>query len=131
MVSDVRAYPNFIRWITSLSVTEERTEQEVTSLIAHATVGWKALTEKFATKVTSNAAAQTVRVDLVRGPFRVLRNHWRFDADPRGGTLVRFDIAYEFANPVLNTVARMNRDRMADKIMQAFEDEAKRRFATR
>lgn len=128
LVGDVRAYPRFIRWITSLSVTDEKTDGAVNTLVAHATVGWKALTERFSTKVTTDSAALSVRVDHVRGPFRVLRNHWRFDDDGKGGTLVRFDIAYEFSNPVLNAVARMNRDRMADKIMGAFEAEAKRRF---
>lgn len=131
LVSDVRSYPKFIRWITSLSVTDEKTTEAQTTLVAHATVGWKALTERFATKVTTDASALTVRVDLVRGPFRVLRNHWRFEDDGKGGAMVRFDIAYEFANPVLNAVAKMNRDRMADKIMGAFEAEAQRRFGAK
>jgi coenzyme Q-binding protein COQ10 len=128
LVSDVRAYPGFIRWITSLSVTDETRDGAASSLIAHATVGWRALNERFATKVRSDADALSVHVDLVRGPFRVLRNRWRFEDDKRGGALVRFDIAYEFSNPMLQAVAHLNRDRMANKIMGAFEAEAARRF---
>jgi coenzyme Q-binding protein COQ10 len=128
LVADVRRYPGFIRWITSLSVTQEVKDGPRSSLIAHASVGWKALQERFATKVESDEDALTVAVSLVRGPFRVLRNHWRFEDDGAGGAVLRFEIAYEFSNPVLNAVARANRERMADKIMGAFEAEAGRRF---
>lgn len=131
LVSDVRSYPKFIRWITTLAVTDDRVEGSETSLVAHATVGWRALKERFSTRVRSDAAALSVDVENVRGPFRSLKNGWRFEDDGSGGSVVRFTIAYEFNNPILNTVARLNRDLMAEKIMGAFEAEAARRFKRR
>lgn len=129
MVGDVRGYPQFIPWIRSLRVLRE------TALdgggwegVAEAIVGWKAITERFATRVRSEPAKGEVDVGLVSGPFKSLINQWRFEAAAGGGSLVRFFIAYEFRNPILNALAGANRERAAQKIMEAFEAEADRRF---
>jgi coenzyme Q-binding protein COQ10 len=129
LVCDVRAYPRFIKWITSLHVSGEKTDGARRTLVASATVGWRALQERFTTRVATDDAALTVTVGLVQGPFKTLHNAWRFESDGAGGAIAHFDIAYEFSNPVLQALARVNRDRMADKIMSAFEAEAIRRFS--
>lgn len=128
LVSDVRTYPRFIKWITSLHVSGEQTDGQTVRFVASATVGWRALRERFTTRVTTNAEALTVTVALVQGPFKTLRNAWRFESDGVGGSVAHFSIAYEFSNPLLQAVAHVNRDSMADKIMGAFEAEAARRF---
>ncbi|MDX2232938.1 MAG: type II toxin-antitoxin system RatA family toxin [Hyphomonadaceae bacterium] len=130
MVGDVRAYPSFIPWVLDMKVSGEREQDGVREAIAHVLVGWKSLRERFSTRVRSATAAGEVDVTLVSGPFRRLENHWRFLPDGQGGAIVRFWIAYEFKNPLLNTLVRVNRDRAAARIMAAFEKEAARRFAT-
>jgi coenzyme Q-binding protein COQ10 len=128
MVADVRAYPRFIPWVLEMKISGEHEESGVRDLVAHALIGWKSLRERFSTRVRSAPAAGEVDVTLVSGPFRTLENRWRFAPDGAGGALVKFWIAYEFKNPVLNSLARVNREKAAEKIMQAFEKEAKRRL---
>jgi coenzyme Q-binding protein COQ10 len=129
MVGDVRRYPQFIPWIRSLRLLREQPlEGGGWEGVAEAVVGWKAITERFATKVRSDPARGSVEVDLVSGPFRSLKNHWRFQERSDGGADVAFFIRYEFRNPLLNALVRANQHRAADKIMQAFEAEAQRRF---
>ena len=127
MVGDVKAYPSFIPWILDMKVSGERETAGVREGVAHVLVGWKAIRERFSTRVRSAPAAGEVDVTLVSGPFRKLENRWRFQPDGAGGSLVRFWIAYEFKNPVLNSLAKANREKVVARIMAAFEAEATRR----
>ena len=128
LVGDVRTYPDFIPWILDMKVSGEREHAGVREGVAHALVGWRAIRERFTTRVRVKPEAGEVDVSLVSGPFRVLENSWRFASDGAGGTLVRFHVAYEFKNPILNGLVRANREVAARRIMQAFEKEAARRL---
>jgi coenzyme Q-binding protein COQ10 len=129
LVGDVRRYPEFIPWIQHLTITDEADGETDWSAVAHVQVGWRNFTERFSTAVRMNKSAGEVDVSLVRGPLRSLENAWRFVSDGAGGSLVRFSIAYDFRNPILNAVLAANRERAISRIMSAFEAEAARRYA--
>ncbi len=130
MVGDVREYPKFIPYLQKLRVvTEEPREQGGWEGVAEAIVGWKAIRERFSTNVRCEPAKGEVDVSLVSGPFHTLDNRWRFEACEEGAR-VRFWIAYQFKNPVLNAVVSANKDRVAARIMGAFEKEARRRLGS-
>jgi coenzyme Q-binding protein COQ10 len=128
LVGDVRAYPSFIPWVQSLRVLQETREGDGWRGLAQAVVGWKGLRERFSTYVNCRPEEGAVDVKLADGPFRSLENRWRFRSDSAGGSIVDFWISYEFRNPLLNSLARVNRDVAADKIISAFEREAQKRF---
>lgn len=128
MVGDIRAYPKFIPWILDLKLSGEREHGGVREAVAHVLIGWRAIRERFSTRVRSAPDEGAVDVTLVAGPFRTLENTWRFQPDGQGGSVVRFHVAYEFKSPMLNGLARANRQKAAAKIMAAFEKEAARRF---
>ncbi len=128
MVGDVREYPKFIPYLQNLRVVkEEPREQGGWEGIAEAIVGWKAIRERFSTKVRCEPTKGEVDVSLVSGPFHALDNRWRFESH-EGGARVRFYISYQFKNPVLNAVVSANKDKVATRIMGAFEKEARRRL---
>jgi coenzyme Q-binding protein COQ10 len=60
----------------------------------------------------------------------VLENRWRFTSHEKGAH-VRYWIAYEFKNPLLQAAISANKDKLANRIMNAFESEARRRLAKR
>lgn len=129
LVGDVREYPKFIPWLKSLRVLKEEPRPEGGwEGVATATVGWKAITERFSTSVRCEPAKGEVDVALVSGPFHALDNRWRFEAHETGAR-VRFFITYHFKNPVLQAVVAANKDKVAGRIMGAFEREAHRRLA--
>jgi coenzyme Q-binding protein COQ10 len=128
LVGDVREYPQFIPWLKSLRVTKEEPRSEGGwEGVAEAIVGWKAITERFTTTVRCEPAKGEVDVALVSGPFHALDNSWRFEPH-EGGARVRFTISYQFKNPVLQAMVAANKDKLAGRIMGAFEREAKRRL---
>lgn len=129
LVGDVRAYPHFIPWLQSLRVLEETPlPEEGWRGVAEAIVGWRAIRERFATSVRCEPAKGEVEVALVNGPLHALDNTWRFDAHPRGAR-VRFSITYQFKNSVLQALVSANREKLAARIMSAFEREARRRLS--
>ncbi|MEQ1618789.1 MAG: type II toxin-antitoxin system RatA family toxin [Terricaulis sp.] len=130
MVGDVREYPKFIPYLQNLRIVkEEPREQGGWEGIAEAIVGWRAIRERFTTQVCCEPAKGEVDVSLVSGPFHALDNRWRFEPH-EGGARVRFWISYQFKNPVLNAVVAANKDKVAGRIMSAFEREARRRLGS-
>jgi coenzyme Q-binding protein COQ10 len=128
LVGDVRAYPQFIPWLQRLRVIkEEKRDEGGWEGVAEAIVGWKAITERFSTKVRCEPAKGEVDVALVSGPFHALDNRWRFEPHEKGAR-VRFWISYQFKNPVLNAVVAANKDKITGRIMESFEREARRRL---
>lgn len=128
LVADVRAYPDFVPWVTAMRVWNEREEAPgVTVLDAEAGVGFSFLTERFSTWVRHDRNAPKVEVGLIRGPFRHLKNRWEFHADPKG-TRVEFMIDFAFRSKMLDLMLQANFDRAVNRLLACFEAEAKRRY---
>lgn len=129
LVGDVRVYPEFVPFLNRMRVIrEEAREGGGWEGVAEADVGWKAIKVTFATSVRCEPAKGEVEVSLVKGPLHSLNNRWWFKPHENGAH-VRYWIAYEFRNPVLQAAISANKDKLASKIMEAFEREAKRRLS--
>ncbi len=128
LVGDVRVYPQFVPFLKTLRVTKEEPRDEGGwEGIAEAEVGWKAITVHFSTSVRCEPAKGEVEVALVKGPLHSLNNRWWF-APHEKGAHVRYWIAYEFKNALLQAAISANRDKLASRIMSAFETEARRKL---
>jgi coenzyme Q-binding protein COQ10 len=128
LVADVKAYPQFVRWVTDMRTWNRREERPgVCVEDAEASVGFSFLKERFSTWVRHDRNAPKVEVGLLRGPFRHLKNRWEFFPDPEG-TRVEFMIDFAFANPLLNGMLQANFDRAVSALMGSFEAEARRRY---
>jgi coenzyme Q-binding protein COQ10 len=128
LVADVKAYPQFVRWVTDMRTWNRREERPgVCVEDAEASVGFSFLKERFSTWVRHDRNAPKVEVGLLRGPFRHLKNRWEFFPHPEG-TRVEFMIDFAFANPLLNGMLQANFDRAVAALMGSFEAEARRRY---
>ena len=124
LVGDVRAYPEFVPWISSMRVSNEReTAPGVTALDAEAQVGFAMIKERFATSVSRDANQRLIEVKLIRGPFRHLRNEWRCLPHP-AGTEVDFFIDFEFRSKLLDKLLQQHFDRAAFRLISCFEARA-------
>ena len=129
LVRDIRRYPEFIRWIRNVEVSEENgAADEPYACLGKASVHFKGFDEQFSTYVTADPSARKITVNLKRGPFRHLRNRWQFDPRDETKTRVHCFIDYEFKNPVLGLLARTNTRMAIERIIGAFRTEADRRF---
>jgi coenzyme Q-binding protein COQ10 len=124
LVGDVARYPEFVPWVTRMRVFNAREEAAgVEVLDAEAQVSFAFLTERFTTRVRRDRPAYAIGVSLVRGPFRKLENRWRFT--PQGaGTLVEFEIDFEFSSRLLDALLQANMGRAVNRLIGCFESRA-------
>lgn len=127
LVSDVGRYPDFIRWIQSLRLINDQETASGWRGRAETSVGFKGFTETFVTDIETRRPELAIDVSLVRGPFRKLSNTWRF-AGSAAGARVDFAIRFEFRNFLLQALADANRDHAVTRLIDAFVQEADRRF---
>jgi len=124
LVGDVKRYPEFVPWITSLIATRPLpVPSGGDRLSAEARVGFAFVQEAFSTRVKRDPQERTITVSLIRGPFRRLENQWRFEEHPTGVKVI-FDIDFEFKSPVLEGLLRANFARAVDKLINCFEARA-------
>lgn len=130
LVADIKHYPQFVPWITSMRVWNTREEADgVTLMDAEAGVGFAVLTEKFSTWVRYDSNAPKVEVGLLRGPFKHLKNRWEFFPH-EDGTRLEFMIDFAFKSKMLDMMLHSNFDLAVRKLIECFEAEAKRRYGT-
>lgn len=127
LVADVRAYPDFVRWIRSLRVLHESATDGVWNGRAEARVGFRGFSERFTTDIAARAEEGVIDVRLVNGPLRMLTNRWTFRDEPQGAK-IEFEVSFEFRNPLLQALAAANLDLAVSRLVQSFLDEARRRY---
>ncbi len=124
LVGDVEAYPQFVPWIHELRAWNRCEEGEgVTVLDAEAKVKFAVLSEQFSTRVRLDRPRLAIDVTLLTGPFRRLKNHWRFEPLPRGAELA-FDIDFEFRSHLLERLLAANFEHAAARLVNCFERRA-------
>ena len=119
LVADVDKYPEFLPWVVA---TRVRNESD-TALTADMLVGFKALREKFTSKVVMDRP-RTLSVQYVDGPMRDLNNHWTFEPLADGGCEIRFSVDFTFKNRMFEALAGQYIDRAFRKMVAAFETRA-------
>ena len=130
LIADVESYPEFLPWVSSLR-TWNRSESPdgQRSVDAEARVGFAIVRETFATRVKLDERAGTIDVGLLYGPFKRLRNLWRFTPEGQG-TRVEFEIDFEFKSRLLDAILAANLRHAADRLIGCFEARAKRLYGS-
>ena len=127
LVSDVASYPEFVPWLVDMQVRTAGSDQcEIKAVDAEAEVRFSFFSGRFETRVSSDERRLTIDVALVRGPFRRLSNHWRFepDAETASATLIAFDIDFAFKSRLLDALLNANLDRAVQRLIACFEARA-------
>lgn len=119
LVADVASYDQFLPWVSAVRI---RSDSE-TEMVADLMVGFKALREKFTSKVRKQRPL-SIHVDYVDGPLKYLRNDWTFASDGNGGSHVDFSIEFEFKSRIFEMIAGQVFDRALRMMIGAFEERA-------
>jgi coenzyme Q-binding protein COQ10 len=131
LVSDMDAYPEFVPLCTALRVRTRHTRDDgVEIAVAEMEVGYKAIRERFATRVTMDRAKMEILVEYIDGPFRYLKNRWRFVDTGERRSSVEFFIDYEFRSRTLGALMGAMFDNAFHKFSEAFERRADKVYGT-
>ncbi len=131
LVADVERYPEFLPLCESLRVIRRQDKPEGGQvLVAEMGVGYKAIRERFTTRVSLDPDARKIVAEYIDGPFRHLENRWTFKDAEGGGCDVDFFITYEFKSRTLGLLMGSMFDRAFRKFTDAFEGRAARIYGT-
>jgi coenzyme Q-binding protein COQ10 len=129
LVADVERYPSFVPLCKALKIRRRTPCGEgVEILLADMEIGYRAIKEKFTSRVTLDRPHLKVLVEYVEGPFSHLENIWTFHDEPpsvdHSVSCVEFFISYQFKSRVLGALMGSMFDAAFRKFAAAFEAEA-------
>ena len=119
LVADVARYSEFLPWVVA---TRVKSDSE-TEMVADMLVGFKALREKFTSRVEKRRPEE-IRVHYVDGPLRDLDNRWLFRPVGPSECEVDFSVDFAFRNPLFEKLAGQYIDKAFRKMVAAFETRA-------
>lgn len=131
LVADVEQYPKFLPLCEALVVRERTHDGEGREvLVAVMEAGYKAIRERFTSRVTLDRGQNNILVTYLDGPFSRLENIWTFVPVDRGCD-VDFFIDYEFKSFVLQMLMGAMFDQAFRKFTDAFEARARQVYGVK
>ncbi|HEY4114963.1 MAG TPA: type II toxin-antitoxin system RatA family toxin [Rhizomicrobium sp.] len=130
IVADVERYPEFLPWVVSLRVLSRAHDAGKEIVVAEMQVGFKALRERYTSRIVMDRAARAIDVRQVQGVFRELENRWRFTPE-NGSCRIDFYLRFEFASRLLSMVAGRAMSLAVSTMTRAFEERARKLAGSR
>ena len=127
IVSDLADYPRFIPNVKAMEVRPDPAANGADVQLAKMTLFFGPITQAYTSRVVLDYKALTIKAKAVDGPFAYLDSVWSFETEGMG-TRVRFEIDFKISNPLIAAVAEPAFAAKQEEIMQAFADEADRRY---
>jgi len=115
LVEDIESYPQFLPWCSGTEVTV----RDGTRTVATLRIGFRGIREQFTTD-NANEPGRSIAMQLVSGPFRHLRGHWRFTPLAEDACKVEFRLEYEISNRLLARMIGPVFQHIGDSFMDAF-----------
>jgi len=115
LVEDIESYPQFLPWCSGARATV----REGTRTVATMHVNFHGIREQFTTE-NRNEPGRTIAMELVSGPFRHLRGHWRFTPLSEHACRVEFRLEYEISSWLLERLVGPVFHHIGNSFMDAF-----------
>ena len=124
LVADIAAYPQFLPLCEDLTIRSRAATADGELITATMTVGYKAIHERFTSRVALAPALLCVVATSDDGPFKHLENRWSFTDGPGGGCAIKFAVTYEFKSFMLQLLMGAMFDHAVRRFTDAFEARA-------
>ncbi len=124
LVADVESYPQFVPLCDALVIKSRENDDTGEVLLADMTVAYKIMRETFRSKVLMNPEAAQITTEAVQGPFRNMKNTWKFIPVDENSCDVEFSISYEFRTFALQLLVGGLFEKVFRKFSSAFEARA-------
>jgi ribosome-associated toxin RatA of RatAB toxin-antitoxin module len=144
LVVRVEDYPKFLPWCESTAVLDRHPADEASGLkervTARLTLTYAGVHQSFTTR-NEQVPGESVRLQLVDGPFSLLDGTWIFRPLQQAGQVpapdvpiacrVEFDLAYAFSNRAFEAVLSPVFDRVANTFVDSFVRRAEQVYGER
>jgi len=115
LVERIEDYPKFLPWCGGTRILQRTTDET----LARIDIEYRGVRAHFTT-ANRNQAPDRIVVELRDGPFRRLDGIWQFRALEESACKVEFELSYEFATALLETLIGPVFGRIADSFIDAF-----------
>ena len=119
LVADVRRYPEFLPRCLAARIKE----RSQTTLVADLIIGFQMFKEQFTSHVSMDRDNLIIEVEYAEGPFKYLKNRWKFIEHP-DGCVIDFYVDFEFRSRLLQTVIESLFTEAVKRMVRAFEARA-------
>lgn len=120
LVADIKAYPLFVPYCSGVNILEEK-GLEITVRLE---VSKGSFAQNFTTRNRMDEP-NSLTMELVDGPFKVLNGVWSFDALSESASKISLDMEFEFSNKLLGLAFGKVFHQMIEQFVDAFTDRAK------
>ncbi|HEX2582361.1 MAG TPA: type II toxin-antitoxin system RatA family toxin [Dongiaceae bacterium] len=117
LVADIERYPEFLPWCTGVRI-KSRTANEA---VAEMLIGFKMIRERFTSRVVLDRIHHRIDVTYINGPFRHLKNYWRFLPAGPDHCRVEFYLEFAFSSPILQKLIGTLFHEAVRRMVVAFE----------
>jgi coenzyme Q-binding protein COQ10 len=125
LVADVARYHEFLPWVVGARIKSD----SETEMVADLLVGFKALREKFTSRVIKDRPRR-IEVVYLDGPMRDLENIWLFRPLDSGSCEIDFSVKFTFKNRIFEALAGQYFDRAFRRLVGAFEKRAEELYGS-
>lgn len=126
LVADIEAYGQFLPWCGGTRVLQ-RESDSVTASIA---ISYRGVHKSFTTRNTLEPGRH-MTLQLVDGPFRHLRGHWRFEPLDENACKVALDLDFEFSNRLVALAVGPVFESIANSLVDSFRQRAESLYGQR
>lgn len=132
LVADIERYPEFIPWTAATRIRSRKPLAEGAGEVVDADmiVSFRVFRESFGSRVELRPEARQIDVSYLDGPFKYLRNNWKFIENDDGSTTVDFFVDFEFKSWPLQKLIGAVFDQAMRRIVRAFEERAEQLYGS-
>lgn len=127
LIAAVDRYPEFLPWCVGARITR----RDGNTIWADLMIGFRVFRERFTSKVTLDRANLLIDVEYADGPFKYLRNHWKFLPHGGGGCVIDFYVDFEFRSRLLQKTIELLFNEAVRRMVAAFEARARDLYGPR
>ncbi len=120
LVDNVENYQDFLPWCSEST----ELEREKAFVVGSITIAKGGINKKFTTK-NMLQENQLIEIQLVDGPFKMLRGFWTFEALKEDACKVSLDLEYEFSSKILSLVVGPVFSQVANTMVDSFVKQAR------
>ena len=119
LVADVEKYPQFLPWCRAARILDRGEKEFLAELI----ISFAHHRESYTSRVSLDYPNE-IHVEMARGPFEHLSNHWRFMPKEEGGTTIDFMLDFKFRSKILEKLIGSLFGKAVQKMVTAFKARA-------
>lgn len=126
LIADVPRYPEFLPWCAAARLRKSTPLADGSGEILDIdlVISFKVFREKFGSRVTTRPEPRTIEVEYLDGPFKYLRNTWKFVPLGPDRCEVDFFVDFEFRSAILQKLIGFVFYEAMQRIVRAFEKRA-------